>query len=333
MLRAPAKLNMGLRVLGVRPDGYHRIESLFVPVELWDDLEVEIRPGASRIEIEVSVDRAAGLSPELARVPAGADNLASRAAAAYCRAYDVEGRIRLRLHKRLPAAAGLGGGSSDAGAVLTALARLTGRPMQRAALQEIASGLGADVPFFLSPEPAIVSGIGEQIDPVEGLPPLEIVVANPGLSLATAEVYRAADALGSALTPARPGSTMRALERLVGAGSPFKSEEWKKALGDLLINDLEPAARRLCPPIGRLADRMREAGAVAVVMTGSGATIFAIFATRQEAVRTAALLRASNAGRPGGTGTADERAGGAERGGTDGVWAHATRVTGQPFAG
>jgi 4-diphosphocytidyl-2-C-methyl-D-erythritol kinase len=303
LLRAPAKLNLGLRLVGVRPDGYHLIESLFVPIEIWDDVEVELLPGPREVELEVEIGSV--LPPCLAQIPSGPENLVCRAALAFCAAHDVEARVRIRLHKRIPAAAGLGGGSSDAAAVLLALATLTRRGDglgDRKELAKLAGALGADVPFFLQPEPALVTGIGEQIEPVAGLPGLDVVVANPGICLATAEVYRAADALGSALTPSGPGSTMRALSRLRASGasetaetSPNRESErdWRDALGDLLVNDLQPAARRLCPPVGRLLEELRRAGALGVSMTGSGATVFGVFRSAGEAAAAAAALAQS----------------------------------------
>lgn len=298
-LRAPAKLNLGLRLLGVRSDGYHLIESLFVPIELWDDVEVELLPGPHEIELEVEIAADSGLPPSLAQVPSGPGNLVYRAASAFCAAHDVRARIRIRLRKRIPAAAGLGGGSSDAAAVLRALATLT-RPGDglgdRRELTKLAGELGADVPFFLQPEPALVTGIGEQIEPVADLPVLDVVVANPGICLATAEVYRAADALGSALTPSGPGSTLRALSRLRASGKAElpqnrgSERDWPDALGDLVVNDLQPAARRLCPPVGRLLEELTRAGALGVSMTGSGATVFGVFGSAREAASAAAEL-------------------------------------------
>jgi len=288
-LRAPAKLNLGLRLLGVRSDGYHLLESIFAPIDLWDELELAIEPGMSRIELDVAAAPGGRLPEALASVPAGAENLVYRAADRFCRARAVEGRVRIRLEKRIPAGAGLGGGSSDAASVLTGLAVLTadGGPADLEGLEELALELGADVPFFLSPGPALVTGIGERIEPLDGLPGLDLVLANPGISLATAEVYRAADALGSALTPPGAGSTMRAFSRLSRRDATLE-----EALGELLVNDLEPAARRLCPPVARLADALRDAGAIAVAMTGSGATVFGVFASGDEAARVADDLRA-----------------------------------------
>ncbi len=179
----------------------------------------------------------------------------------------------------------MGGGSSDAGAVLRALADACGVP--KASLAELALGLGADVPYFLDPRPALVSGIGERIERVEGLPRFWLLLVNPGISLATADVFRAFDQAPASLTPARPGSTMRALSGLRGDPSALSS-----ALDELLVNDLEQTAVRLCPEISRLRERLRDLGAEATGMSGSGATVFGLFpstAAAREALKRAAF--------------------------------------------
>jgi 4-diphosphocytidyl-2-C-methyl-D-erythritol kinase len=292
-IRAPAKINLGLRLLGVRSDGYHTLESVFAPIGVWDDLEVEIMAGAPGIELAVVLPNSDGddtLSAQLSDVTHGPDNLVVRAATAFCKESGFDRRIGLRLNKRIPAGAGLGGGSSDAAAVLVGLASLVDADVSAETLHSLALGLGADVPFFLSPTPALVSGIGEKIEPLDGVPPLDLVVVNPGISLATAEVYRAADALRGALTDGRPGSTMRAISRLRG-----ETGDLAPALGDLLINDLEPAARRLCPPVARLIERLSEVGAIGVSMSGSGATVFGVFASAPLANQAAQVLRSAEA--------------------------------------
>ncbi len=292
-IRAPAKINLGLRLLGVRSDGYHRLESVFVPIGVWDDLEIEILAGEPGIELTVDSPTAGdvnALSVQLSDVTAGPDNLVVRAAAAFCKETGFDHRIGLRLTKRIPAGAGLGGGSSDAAAVLVGMASLLGREVSRETLHSLALGLGADVPFFLAPRPSLVSGIGEIIESLEGIPAFDLVVVNPGISLSTAEVYRATDALRGALTDGRPGSTMRAISRLRG-----ETGDLTLALGDLLINDLEPAARRLCPPVARLIERLSELGAMGVSMSGSGATVFGVFASGELANQAAQELRVSEA--------------------------------------
>ncbi len=286
-LRTPAKINLGLRIVGRRADGYHLLESVFVPVSLFDDLTLAWEPGPDRVELELEIDPGAGLPAGLSEVTAGPDNLAVRAAEAFRRACPRAGTLRIRLRKRIPTGAGLGGGSSDAGAVISGLARLAGAAAPPpAALAELALGLGADVPYFLSPRPAFVSGIGERIEPLDGLPALSLLLANPGISVATAEVYRVAAALRGSLTDPGAGSTMRALSELRG-----ETRRWRPALGVLLQNDLEPAAIRLCPPVGRLLARLRETGALGVGMSGSGGTVFGVYDSSAGAEDAAERLR------------------------------------------
>ncbi len=236
LLEAPAKVNLGLRIRGRRSDGYHLLESLFVPLDLSDRLRVDVgavvASAPRRVTLAVSGDRAAG-------VPGDDSNLAVRAAQAFLAA---AGRtdlvVAIQLEKRIPAQAGLGGGSSDAGAVLRALSALVPWAAGPEALAALALHLGADVPFFLEPRPALVTGIGERIEPAPKTPPLVLLLAHPGIGLSTAEVYAAFDALAGALTAREPGPTVRPPE------GPLEPE----ALARLLENDLEPAALRLCPP-------------------------------------------------------------------------------------
>ena len=264
-LQAPAKLNLGLRVLGRRADGFHLIESLFVPIDLADEVTVDCVEGApAAVAFDLLCED--GVGP----VPGDASNLAAEAARRFLADTGLERAVKVSLRKRIPVAAGMGGGSSDAGAVLRALAQACGMPAT--SLGELALGLGADVPYFLDPRPALVSGIGEQIQPVGGLPRLSLLLANPGISLATADVFRTFDLDSRALTPARPGSTMRALSKLQGDLGTLSG-----GLEELLVNDLEPAAVRLCPQIEKLQERLRDLGALATGMSGSGATVFGLF--------------------------------------------------------
>ena len=290
-LRAPAKLNLGLRVIGRRADGYHLLESCFVPLDLADEVGVKVRepealPGTG-------VDRSSGASVEFAlrgsdapgEIPADARNLAAEAARRFLAHTGRALSVEVSLEKRIPAGAGMGGGSSDAGAVLRALADICRVPLS--SLQQLALGLGADVPYFLDPYPALVSGIGERIDRVEGLPQMCFVLAHPGISLATADVFRAFDQAGSSLTLARPGSTMRALSELRADPSALSG-----TLESLLVNDLEPAALKLCPQIAQLRERLGSLGAEATGMSGSGATVFGLFpsvAAAREALERAAF--------------------------------------------
>jgi 4-diphosphocytidyl-2-C-methyl-D-erythritol kinase len=286
-IETPAKINLGLRIVGRREDGYHLIESVFAPIDLHDDITLDWAPGPDEIDFALEIDPEANLPPGLSQVTDGPDNLVVRAARGFRSVCPRPGRLRVRLRKRIPSGAGLGGGSSDAGAVLAGLARLAGRraPSPRE-LESLALDLGADVPYFLRPRPAIVSGIGERIEPLERLPALPIVLANPGISVATAEVYQTAARLRDSLTESGAGSTMRRLSELceeIGSGTP--------TLGELLRNDLEIAAIRRCPPVGRLIALLRETEALGVGMSGSGGTVFGVYGSRAEAERGAERLR------------------------------------------
>lgn len=268
-LAAPAKVNLGLRVVGRRSDGYHLLESLFAPLDLADEIELEVAQ-ASGAEACVALELIGS------GAPAGSENLAARAARAFLDASGLALDVRIRLRKSVPAGAGLGGGSSDAAAVLRGLHQLAPGALSAAELSALALRLGADVPFFLDPRPAMVRGIGEQVEVEEGLPELALVLANPGVSLATAAVYAEYDRLAAALTraPSRP-----TLPPLASRGSlvdgPLAFARW---LGDgRLRNDLEAAAVRLCPEIRVISDRLEAAGAIAVGMSGSGATSFGLF--------------------------------------------------------
>lgn len=274
-LAAPAKINAGLRIVGRRPDGYHELVSVFLPLDLADAVEVEVEP-APRTHVELRLAGAA------AGVPDDASNLAVCAAEAFLAAAERPARVTVALTKRIPAAAGLGGGSSDAGAVLRALHRLLPGALSDAALHALAQGLGADVPFFLDPRPARVSGVGERREPLPDAPRWTLLLAGPGVPLGTAEVYRAYDAL--AKDPPGPAPDPGPLPD-PGAG-PEADAAWERALA----NDLEPAALRLCPPVGRLRRRLVKAGARAVGLSGSGPTLFGVFPDAPAARRAESAL-------------------------------------------
>jgi len=260
-LFAPAKVNFGLRIVGRRPDGYHEIESLFLPIDLGDDVTLSLRdePGVGL-----------ALSGECAGVPADARNLAVRAAEAFLAAAGHGGGVAIALVKRVPSPGGLGGGSSDAGAVLRGLAERMPGAVSAERLRALALALGADLPFFLDPRPAWVGGIGERIEPVAALPSFALLLAHPGVALATAEVYAAHDAGGASLTPPEAGSSIRALLAL-------------RDLRSLVLNDLEPTATRLCPAVAELRKEIEAAGALAVSLSGSGPSVFGVFPSARAA--------------------------------------------------
>lgn len=283
-LSAPAKINLGLTILGTRADGFHLLESLFVPIDLADELHVAVAatdgPSKVHLVLEVAAD-AAGVA--LGEIPTDERNLATCAASRFVAAAGLSVSVSIELVKRIPAGAGLGGGSSDAAAVLRALSALHPGAIPAHQLSELALSLGADVPFFLDPRPALVRGIGEKIEPVDALPPLTIVLVNPGEFVATAQVYKIYDALAPTLTPGEAGSTMRAISGLRAAHGRSDAA-LVRALHALLENDLEPAAVRLCPPVGRVKRQLIEAGALAAGLSGSGATLYGVFESEARAL-------------------------------------------------
>ena len=229
-LDAPAKVNLGLRIRGRRADGYHLIESLFAPLDLADTVALRVEE-ADAPEVSLQVE-----GGEIS-VPTGPENLVWRAARAFLEAAELAARVEIGLVKRTPAAAGLGGGSSDAAAVLRGLVRAFPDALEPAALEALGLSLGADVPFFLNPEPAWVTGVGEQREAARDLPALSLLLANPGQALPTTEVYRAWDALERPASPPCP----RPPDLAEAARDP-------DALGRLLHNDLE--GRRPAPVPG-----------------------------------------------------------------------------------
>lgn len=261
--RAPAKINLGLHVRGRRADGYHLLDSLFLPLDLADGVRVALGDG-SGVTLRVSGDAARG-------VPADAGNLAWRAAAGFLERSGLDRSVSIELEKRIPSPAGLGGGSSDAAAVLRALQQLAAQAaLPPDALRALALGLGADVPFFLDPRASRITGVGELREDLERAPSLALLLVHPGIPLATADVYRCFDKLSPSLTPAGPDPTLRTLWASGGRLSP---SGWAA----LTHNDLEPAATQLCPPIRTLRNVLADAGAQGVGMSGSGPVVYGVF--------------------------------------------------------
>ncbi len=262
---APAKINLSLHVLGKRGDGFHEIRTVFQALDLGD--EVEVGRGGEGIELQV-------LGPDLGPTE---DNLAYRAADAFLRASGERRGARVVLKKRVPAGAGLGGGSSDAAAVLRALARESSLPADPALLMRIGATLGSDVPFFLGDSPlARALGRGEVLEPLPPLPEGHLVLALPPIHVATAEAYAA---LGRPSLTDRSGDPSQASE---GGWVDTMPGTWDDVVG-LLHNDFEVVVAGRYPEVRRSLDALREAGALGVSLSGSGAGCFGVFANRAEA--------------------------------------------------
>jgi 4-diphosphocytidyl-2-C-methyl-D-erythritol kinase len=263
---APAKLNLFLRVTGRRANGYHELDSIFIPITLGDRIALEVRPSSRRL---VAVHGSFGGLPRDDR------NLAVRAALDFMVEFAVTADVLIDLRKAIPTGAGLGGGSSDAAAVLLMMAALFQiRAPER--LAEVAMKIGADVPFFLDPAPARVTGIGERIAPLGDIPPLALVVAVPPIEVSTAAVFR--DLKPGDWSGPAPDEDVSAI--MAGAASPH-----------LFVNDLARVATVRWPEIARTKGWLEEVGARAAAMTGSGAGVFGIFASPADADSAAAELR------------------------------------------
>jgi len=257
-VRAPAKINLHLEVLGRRPDGYHEVRTLLQTVDLADTLAARPAPGG-RLVLRVEPEGSA---------PADGGNLVLRAAEALRGAAGCDAGAELELVKRIPAGAGLGGGSSDAAAALLLLRELWGLAMDDGGLARIAAELGADVPFFLLGGLAVGYGRGDEVVPLPDLEPLEVAIAWPETPVATAEAYRRLDA---PLTWGRPSGTVFAVAR--GAEPPWGA----------MRNDLEPVAAAMVPAVGALLGAMRAAGALRAAVSGSGSAVFGLFRSRERA--------------------------------------------------
>ncbi|HSU90468.1 MAG TPA: 4-(cytidine 5'-diphospho)-2-C-methyl-D-erythritol kinase [Sporolactobacillaceae bacterium] len=267
--RACAKINLFLRVTGRRPDGYHQLDSVFLPISLADEIRLEVT-SAEATSITLNCDAVALRSSQ--------SNLATRAAHAFMSEFDLAAQIQIDLKKKIPIAAGLGGGSSDAGAVLRmlAIAAEIDDAEDRSTISRLALSLGADVPFFLAPRPSRVNGIGELIAPIPIIPRLPIVIAAPPFEVSTAAIFRALqpdDWSGPA-----PDTDIEAIVR--GEISPA-----------ITVNDLATAAIAQFPEIRRLKALLEESGARAAQMSGSGGAVFGVFDSIEDAEQAAEKVK------------------------------------------
>jgi 4-diphosphocytidyl-2-C-methyl-D-erythritol kinase len=268
IVSAAAKINLCLHIVGTRDDGYHLLDSIVAPISLFDRLIIRSAP-ASAARVSLRCEPAAAAPP-------GDENLASRAALQFVRAADIAAAISIDLLKRIPVGAGLGGGSSDAAAVLRALNSLFGTPLSQEQLAALALSLGADVPLFLFGRPARMTGVGETLTPWQGRVHEPIVVAFAGAALGTREVYAKYDDL---LTTGRPASSIR-------APAPGLAP-----LHNMLHNDLEAAAFHIHPALHSLKKQLCSLGAEGVAMTGSGGAIFGVWRSWDDARAAAERLR------------------------------------------
>ncbi len=244
---APAKINLQLKVTARRPDGYHELEISFLPLwDLCDEIELEFKPGFLQVQCSD------------ARIPQNEDNICSKALHAYYLKTYLPPRGIVTIHKNIPIAAGLGGGSSDAAAVLRMLNNHY-KALSEKELFELAAKLGADVPFFLHPQPSSATGIGEKLLPFDfKLPELPLLLVNPDFPVSAKWAYQHLD-------PA-----------LIGPGEQFRGGTLDEIAAQMK-NDLEPAVVNKFPLLRIIRKSMLDAGALAACMSGSGPTMFALY--------------------------------------------------------
>lgn len=267
-IRAPAKINIRLRVVGKRKDGYHLLDTIMVPVSLYD--EIEIRKLKARDHNKDSQDAEIEVTCDHPSVPPGEKNLVYKAAVALLRTRKLGARLQIHVRKRIPVGAGLGGGSSDAAATLMGLNRLLKLGFSKMRLKRIAVGIGADVPFFLVGKPARARGIGERLTLLDKFPRLWLIILYPGIEIPTAWVY---GKYRLTLTKADANTSMMASLRSC------------KTIAAMMVNDLETVTLRRYPAIGLLKEQLLRHGAAGVLMSGSGSAVFGVFETKQKVLR------------------------------------------------
>ena len=269
-LRAFAKVNYALEVRGLRDDWYHEIASVLQSISLADELEIERTGGGFELYFE----------PEGVEVGPLEENTVYKAWTLLREASGHELPARIRLHKRIPAGAGLGGGSADAAAVLVGINELFGLGLSYGELGEVAGRIGADVPFCLSGGTALGGGRGDVLSPLPAPPDHQLVLVKPGRGAETGRIYRAYDG--------RPGKRTASVEPVVAA---LRAGDLS-ALGGAIGNDLEPVTARLVPEVATYRRELLRAGALGATMTGTGTAVYGIFGAGEDARMMKRRLRA-----------------------------------------
>ncbi len=266
-----AKLNLSLTVIGKRTDGFHELRTVFQSITLADRLDIEFQRGRGReVELDSSIDIA--------------DNLVTRAARALMEATAIRGVVRCRLHKRIPIGAGLGGGSSNAAAVLLALPVLAGKPVPMDELNRIAAALGSDVPYFLYGGAALGLGRGEELYPLPDAGPRHALLVTPGIHVSTPAAFAALDRPALIeLTPTALANKMKRFQSMAWglACAKAPAADWEA----FCENDFEAAVFPQFPLLKSLYRKLQRSGASLVRMTGSGSALFGLFSSREACER------------------------------------------------
>lgn len=265
-LLSPAKVNLFLRVFRKRPDGYHELQSLLQPLSLFDEISLSVEPGEG-----------SSLSCSGREMPSGRDNLAVAASQLYLEQAGIQKRVSIKIKKNIPLGAGLGGGSSNAAAVLVGLNRVLKKFTDRDLLS-MAASLGADVPFFVRSTSSFVEGVGERVGVLSDFPLFHYVILFPGKSLSTREVYRRWE---------RPDPPSEKVDP-VSLAERFRRGDFP------LENGLEAAVSGMFPEILSLKEIFRSLGARYVLVSGSGSSVFSVFREQSEAEEIYEYLRTSS---------------------------------------
>ena len=268
--KAPAKLNIRLKVTGRRPNGYHELVSIMVPIDLFDDLELKRKP-----------DGGIKLDSTGIHVPTDENNLVYRAAGSFFSRTGFREEVFIKLIKKIPVAAGMGGGSSDAAATLLALNDMWKKPLSSTKMHELAMELGADVPFFLEGKPSLASGIGEILEPLKTWPECWYVIVHPPVVVSTSWVY---NNLNLKLTTGEYDYIKQILDQ-----API-------SIPQVLENDLESVTSATFPVVETIKKSLIQTGAQGALMTGSGPSVFGVFLSPDQALSAKKHLITQNLG-------------------------------------
>lgn len=266
--QSPAKVNLFLRVLRKRADGYHDILSLMQGISLYDEMCFDLKGDGIVVKCPGS------------SLPENKDNIAYRAAEVFLSDFPRHSGVEITIHKRIPVAAGLGGGSSNAATTLVTLNEMTGRKYSTEQLMKMGAGLGADVPFFVFGKTAVASGIGDRLKPVEGVPRLSFILINPDFEISTGKIYENLR-LGLTKEPIK-----YRMPRFITTSHIVKG----------LCNDLEQVSLRLYPVLSKIKGLLTANGALGSLMSGSGPTVFGIFRNDDDAIKAEIRLKEAQAG-------------------------------------
>ncbi len=256
-LQAPAKVNLRLEVVGKRADGFHNIRNLMERVSIHDEVEIKL------------VEKGLMVTCDHVDVPNDEENTAFKALKEVLAYSSRNVGVEIHIKKNIPVASGMGGGSSDAATVIKGINQMLKLKLSKEKLIQIGQKVGADVPFFLMDGPALAEGVGEQLKRIKAMPKLLFLIVNPGIRVSTKAVYQK-------YSPERPNGVLEDI--------PFIYRT-KKDVAKVLVNDLEKVTIREFPIIADIKEEMMANGAIASMMTGSGPTVFGIFAEKTKLVK------------------------------------------------